>query len=86
VPTIKRSNFSSAYRAGKKAVEGKTHYPAFLGAFLGLGIGEFLKEIYSLPWFESGPISVLLVVLFTFLVQFIEGRVMRARREKLDHP
>jgi hypothetical protein len=76
---MKRSDFSLAYNAGKKAVQGKTPYPAFLGGFLGVGTGALLKEQYSLPWYESGPISALLVVVLAFFVQFIAIRVRRGQ-------
>jgi hypothetical protein len=82
----KKSDVLAAYAAGKKAVEGKARYAAFLGAALGPVIGRIVWRRYSLGSFEGISISVLAVVLLVLLFSLVEERVRRATDERRqDH-
>lgn len=62
-------------------------YPTFLGAFFGVLIGTWLRDRYSLPWFEWGPLTALIVALLALLIELIEEKVTHSKQEnKPDQP
>jgi uncharacterized membrane protein YfcA len=84
---MKKPEFSAAYAAGREAVQRRSRYPTLLGAFFGVLIGEWLRDHYSLPWFEWGPLTALIMVLLAFLIELIEKKVRHSKQKnRPDQP
>jgi cytosine/uracil/thiamine/allantoin permease len=87
----KRSDFATAYSAGRGAVEGKTGSAVItVGVVLSVLIGPVLEKWlvgrYALRWFVAFPISMLVILTLTYLFAVIRVRFKRAKRERDGQP
>jgi hypothetical protein len=83
----KKSDVLAGYAAGREAMgevlEGKIRYGTSVAA--ALGVGRAVGTRYSLPWFESVPVSILAIVLLALLFMPVEACVKRAIHERRQH-
>jgi hypothetical protein len=76
----KKSDFSSAYVAGREAVEGsriRLYTGLVLAMLIGPSFEAWLTSRYTLPWFERFPLYAVVLVLIAEVTVFLEEPVKR---------
>jgi hypothetical protein len=74
--TEKKLKFLAAYGAGREAYE-RSRLPVVLAAFFGAILDRVIQQRYSLRWFESLPITVLVIVVLALFFNLLKTRFTR---------